>query len=118
MTEHQRAASEEGRRWLGHDEVVTISTAMFAAVLLEEGCLVEPAPRGPALTLREAAELLCVLSRTPRLDEPATDHVQLLERSDMLDYAWSNAVRAGIDPGDMSRAHEARRLLLAHHGLR
>lgn len=90
----------------------------LAKVLNAAGCLVEPAPPAPAMSDADAAVLLCTLSRLPRLDDPETDHVQLLERAGMVEYAWSAATRAGIPPADLERAHEARRLLLTRHGLR
>lgn len=87
-------------------------------MLLEAKCLSEPPPPEPEMTVEDAAKLLCLLSRTRRLDEPETDYVQLLERAEMVDYAWLAAINAGVLPADMSRAQQARRLLLAHHGLR
>lgn len=88
------------------------------AVLNDAGCLAAPPPKAPELTVEDAARLLCRLSRTRLLDDPENDYQQLLDRSDRVEYAWANAVKAGIDPADAEHAHAARRLLEAHHGLR
>jgi hypothetical protein len=96
-------------------EVATAAMSAMAHVLHEAGCLREPPPPAEPMSDTDAAKLLCRLSRTRRLDDPDTDHVQLLQVPTMVDYAWDAAVAAGIPPADATAAHEARRLLLARH---
>ena len=103
------------------DQVATSAMGALVQALADAGCLAEPVDPPPAMTLQEAAELLCRLSRTRRLDEPEKDAEQLLTAVTglgMVEYAWNAATAAGIAPADADRAHEARRLLLTLHGAR
>lgn len=83
--------------------------------LAEAGCLVEPTPPKPPMTVDDAARLLCRLSGHVRLSEPDVDYQQLTGSEAMVTFAWTQAVNAGIPPSEQSEAHEARRVLLAHH---
>lgn len=117
------ARADVARLWAtpGAADVESVSKAAVVAavgVLHEAGCLVEPSVAAPELTVEEAAQLLCQLSGRRRLDEPEKDYVQLIASADMVDYAWDGVIRAGLDPADITRAQQARRLLLAHHGRR
>jgi hypothetical protein len=79
------------------------------------GCLGPPAPPKPEMTPERAARLLCELSCAPRINPPDEEYGQLLASPAMVTYAWNQAVGAGIPPAQQSDAHEARRVLLAHH---
>lgn len=83
--------------------------------LATAGCLSEPKPPAPQMTTEHAARLLCELSRHVRLSDPDEDHKSLLTSDAMVTFAWNQAVLAGIPPTQQSEAHEARRVLLAHH---
>lgn len=95
--------------------IANVAMATFVEHLANAGCLTEPKPPAPPMTVEDAAKLLCELSRSVRLSEPDVDYEQLLESPAMVDYAWVQAAGAGIPPTELSRAHEARRLLIAHH---
>jgi len=95
--------------------IANVAMAAFVEHLAKAGCLTEPKPPAPAMTVEDAAKLLCTLSRSVRLSEPDVDFEQLIDVPAMVDYAWTQAVNAGIPPAELSQAHEARRLLLAHH---
>lgn len=95
--------------------IANVAMATFVEHLAKAGCLTEPKPPAPELTVDDAAKLLCRLSQSVRLSEPDVDYEQLLETQAMVDYAWTQASAAGIPPTELSQAHEARRLLLAHH---
>lgn len=95
--------------------IANVAMATFVEHLAEAGCLTEPKPAAPAMTVEDAAKLLCALSRSVRLSEPDVDYQQLIDSSAMVDFAWAQAAGAGIPPAELSQAHEARRLLLAHH---
>lgn len=105
-------AAEDGAERV---DVVQAAMASLVHVLSEAGCLVEPAPPKPAMTVQEAAVLLCELSRHPRLSDPEDDYALLLKRPDMVDFAWAQSLARSIPPAQLNDAHEARRLLLDHH---
>lgn len=94
-------------------------TAVIAAVkvLHDAGCLVEPTPPPPTMTLDEAAVVVIRRARTPRLeaDDPA-DVASVVNVRPQYEFAWASAVRAGVDPADTD-LHTARQVLAKHHGL-
>lgn len=94
-----------------------VDTAMSVLVhhLAEAGCLVEPAPPAPAMTVKDAAVLLCRLSGHVRLSEPDVDYKQLLASDAMVTFAWTQALSTGLAPAERTQGEEARRVLLAHH---
>lgn len=99
-------------------EMVTVADAVTVAVvhhLAQADVLHLPPPAAPAMTVEDAARLLCRLSGAVRLDPPEEEYVQLIKGLPMVDYAWGQAQRAGIPPADATAAHEARALLLTHH---
>lgn len=98
------------------DVVHLADVAMVAllSVLESAGALTEPKPAQEPPTAREAAILLCELSRSVRLSDPEEDHVQLLRSPAMVDYAWSQ-VRSGLSPQQTTDAQEARRVLIQFH---
>lgn len=108
--------SGHGTRLTTPSEIATEAMIAMTEVLEAAKVLQEPqAPAPPAMTVADAAKLLCRLSRTVRLDEPEADHVQLLQVPTMVDYAWSHAVAEGIPPAEATEANEALRLLREHH---
>lgn len=89
-----------------------VALAEFTRVLTVAGALVEPQP---AMTVEDAAKLLCELSCSPKLSDPDEDHVSLLRSDAMVKYAWDQAVGAGIPGGQRNAAEQARQLLREHH---
>lgn len=98
--------------------IADVAVSVFVHALAQAGCLTEPKPPAPTLSLEDGARLLCELSRAVRLSDPDEDYRQLLESPAMVDYAWTQAATAGIPAAQQSDAQEARRLLLAHHRVR
>lgn len=99
--------------------LATEAMVVMSKVLDDAGCLREPEPPPPAMTLDEAAEVLCRLAQTPRLDpNDPTDVAALSINRSLFEYAWAAVSRAGVNPADADRAHTAHKLLARHHGLR
>jgi len=98
------------------DVLATEAMVEMAKVLGAAGCLQEPQPKPVELTLEDAAGLLILLARTPKLDGDDVDRV-ITDRL-TYEYAWACVQRTGVTPADADRAHAAQRLLASHHGLR
>ena len=102
-------------RLMSPAEAADTAMSVLLHRLQEAGCLTEPVPAKPAMTLQEAAELLCELSDAPKLQPPAEGADQLIRMGPMVTYAWRKAQHAGIPPMQMSAAFQAKALLTEHH---
>ena len=99
-------------------EISTAAMSAMAKVLHDAGCLSEPTPPAPAMSLDEAAQVVIRRARTPRLEADDPADVQLVvERLHLFEFARESARRQGIDPADTD-LHTALGLLAQHHGLR